>query len=175
MYATFTLVLIVAHTKTATDMKSANAIIEKLLYLSPSRQLLYVTDVHRGSLLPVGDFQHLSCFIGGLFALGAAMIPNVDPRHAWAAEGLAHTCWVTYADMPTGLGPEKMMFANHGTKWVDALDAWEKSGRPGAVPPGVNQTNPVKPGEDKEYRITDSRYILRPEVSFIFVLGQYGV
>ena len=95
-------------------MKSADAIINNLLYISPQRHLLYVTDVTRRSLIPNGDLQHLSCFIAGLFALGAATIPGVGPRHAWAAEGLAHTCWITYADTATGLGPEWIVFRADG-------------------------------------------------------------
>lgn len=136
-----------------------------MLYVSPRRRLLYVTDVNRFSLRPVGDLQHLSCFLAGLFALGAATIPNVDPRHAWAAEGLAHTCWVTYADTATGLGPEWVVFRADavGARWVDELKAWEADGRVGA-PPGVMDAAPVAPGQDTEYAVRDTRYLLRPEV-----------
>ena len=137
-----------------------------LLFISPRRKLLYATDVWSNTLEPLGNFQHLTCFLGGLFALGAATIPNVDPRHAWAAEGLAHSCWISYADSKTGLGPEVMSFREEkiGRRWVDALADWERAGRPGGVPPGVNQTQPVTPGEDTEYVVADSQYILRPEV-----------
>jgi hypothetical protein len=85
-------------------MQSANGIIDRLLYLSPTRELLYVTDANRGK--PSGTFEHLSCFLGGLFALGAANIPNAPPTHRWAAEGLTHTCWIMYADQPSGLSRE---------------------------------------------------------------------
>lgn len=149
-----------------TDLRSADAIIENILYLSPTRQLLYATDIFRPSLQPVHDFQHLSCFLSGVFALGVATIPNLDPRHAWAAEGLAHTCWITYADTATGLGPESVRFMqSDGKRWVDELAAWEEQGRPDSVPPGVNQASPVIPGEDTEYTVVDARYLLRPEVS----------
>ncbi|KAI0747266.1 seven-hairpin glycosidase [Irpex lacteus] len=143
-------------------LKSADAIIENMLYVSPSRHLLYVTDVLRPSLHPIHDFQHLSCFLSGLFALGTATIPDVDPRHAWAAEGLGHTCWITYADTATGLGPEMMLFPQNGTRWVDELKVWEQKGREGVVP-GVSEATPVTPGEHTEYRVVDSRYLLRPE------------
>lgn len=137
-----------------------------MLYISPTRKLLYVTDIGRFSLEPVGDFQHLSCFIAGLFALGAATIPDVDPRHAWAAEGLAHTCWITYADTATGLGPESVLFTEGkmGRRWVEELKEWESSGK-GGIPPGVRDATPVAPGHSTEYLIRDARYILRPEVS----------
>lgn len=148
------------------DLRSADAIIEHMLYVSPRRQLLYATDVRRPSLVPVHDFQHLSCFLAGLFALGTTTIPDLDPRHAWAAEGLAHTCWITYADTETGLGPESIRFMmDDGTRWVEEVKAWEERGRPGSVPPGVNQAVPVPPGESTEYSVYDSRYLLRPEVS----------
>jgi hypothetical protein len=86
----------------AIDVESANGVIEQLLYLSPQRKLLYVTDSDEGK--PSGTFEHLSCFFGGLLALGVATIPDLPPTHAWAAEGLTHSCWITYADQPSGLG-----------------------------------------------------------------------
>lgn len=148
------------------DVKSADAIISHLLYISPDRGMLYATDVWANTLKPVGNFQHLTCFLAGLLALGAASIPNVDPKHAWAAEGLAHSCWISYADSKTGLGPEVMSFRDEhlGKRWSEEVEVWEKAGRPNGYPPGVNQTMPITPGEHTEYVIADSRYILRPEV-----------
>ncbi|KAI0688251.1 glycoside hydrolase family 47 protein [Cytidiella melzeri] len=151
-------------------LRSADAIIENMLYVSPSRRLLYVTDIFRPSLQPVHDFQHLSCFLSGLFALGASTIPDIDPRHAWAAEGLGHTCWITYADTATGLGPEQIAFPENGTRWVDELKRWEDLGRLGTVP-GTNETTPAMPGEDLEYRVMDARYLLRPEtIESIYIM-----
>lgn len=135
-----------------------------MLYISHTRKLLYVTDVTRPALDPIHDFQHLSCFLAGLFALGSVTIPNVDPRHAWAAEGLAHTCWITYADTATGLGPESVRFDQGGKKWVDELAVWKAQGKKGDIP-GVKNATPVEPGGATEYRVADSRYLLRPEVS----------
>ena len=148
------------------DLKSADAIISQLLFISPDRGLLYATDVWSTTLMPVGNFQHLTCFLAGLFALGAHTIPDIDQKHAWAAEGLAHSCWISYADSRTGLGPEVMSFrgAHMGRRWVEAVAAWEKAGRPNGVPPGVNQTAPAKAGEDTEYVVADAQYMLRPEV-----------
>lgn len=42
--------------------------------------------------------------MGGLLALGYATIPGLPQTHLWAAEGLTHTCWITYADNESGLG-----------------------------------------------------------------------
>ena len=157
------------HNLLSADMQSADAIISHLLFISPTRKLLYATDVWSSTLQPVGNFQHLTCFLAGLFALGARTIPNVDPKHGWAAEGLAHSCWISYADSKTGLGPEVMSFRDEhmGKRWVEELTVWEKAGRPNGVPPGVNQTLPVKSDEDTEYVIADAQYILRPEVQHV--------
>lgn len=90
------------------------------LYLSPGRNLLYVTDFTAQS--PSRRFEHLSCFVPGLLALGAEM--NVLPEehlsagerqvHMWAAKGLAISCAAMYGDQPTGLGVEEVLFRN---KW----------------------------------------------------------
>ena len=134
------------------------------LFVSPKRKLLYATDIWSNTSQPTGTFQHLTCFLAGLFALGAATIPDVDPRHAWAAEGLAHTCWITYADSATGLGPETVQFQgeSRGRKWVEVLKEWESEGSVG-TPPGVNQATPIRDGESTEYALHDTRYLLRPE------------
>jgi mannosyl-oligosaccharide alpha-1,2-mannosidase len=83
---------------------------------------------------------------------------DLKKLHLWAAEGLAHTCWLTYADQKSGLGPEEVMmvtgFRGATTKrwwdprmvqprggnpsesylWIDALAKWKKSGSRGPVP-----------------------------------------
>jgi hypothetical protein len=87
----------------ALDIQSATGIIDNLLYLSPERGLLYVTDLYPGAL-PSGKLEHLSCFLAGTLALGAWAMPELPKTHRWAAEGLAHTCWITYADQASGLG-----------------------------------------------------------------------
>lgn len=84
------------------DLRSASAIIQNLLFLSPKRRLLYVTDLQSGT--PSHIFEHLSCFLPGLLALGAQTLdlPQHDKElHQWAASGLAYTCYMTYADQAT--------------------------------------------------------------------------
>jgi hypothetical protein len=34
---------------------------------------------------------------------------DLKDLHMWAAEGLAQTCYLTYADQPVGLGPDEVM------------------------------------------------------------------
>lgn len=153
------------------DLKSANAIINNLLYITPKRHLLFVTDTNDGK--PSYTFEHLSCFLPGLLALGVHTIPDLSPRdkelHTWAAEGLAFTCWMSYADQATGLGPDemKMKMDDWGEdkqgKWMTHIERWEKEGRPGGVPPGLHEVLPAKK-EDWEYEHQKTTYLLRPEV-----------
>ncbi|KAG6335737.1 hypothetical protein ID866_3361 [Astraeus odoratus] len=157
-------------------MESANGIIENLLYLSPGRKLLYATNIDEG--VPSRMFEHLSCFLPGLFALGAKTIdmPPADRElHEWAARGLAYTCYIIYADQPSGLGPDIVVMdpwppgqtvgdPQFTGRWVDHLNVWMKEGRPGGVPPGLHDPTPAMDGGALDYRIERSDYLLRPEV-----------
>lgn len=156
------------HCKRHTDVRDVSSIIRNLLYVTPNRHLLYVTDMQGSS--PTHTFEHLSCFLPGLLALGAHTLP-LSPRdrqlHQWAAQGLAYTCWITYADQATGLGPDEMSMT-HGTKWLEEVESWEEQGRPGGVPPGLAET-PAIPGTgtQKDYIAVKPGYLLRPEVSAV--------
>lgn len=138
---------------------------------------------------PTHNFEHLSCFLPGLLALGVHLLPlnslgdlginvtaladglspadrdayatlaefNLADLHLWAAQGIAQTCYLTYADQPTGLGPEAMWMDVDpqvgGTRWMDAMRAWKKEqggisgwwrnspGR-GRAPPGIRDVKP---------------------------------
>jgi mannosyl-oligosaccharide alpha-1,2-mannosidase len=149
-------------------LKSATGIIKNLIFLSPKRKLLYVTDL--SSDTPSHVFEHLSCFLPGLLALGAHTL-DLSPRdkelHQWAAIGLAYTCYMTYADHVTGLGPDEMAMdqwpeGNRAGTWINHLEEWEKAGRPGKVPPGLEEVSPE--GQDsRDYSARKSAYLLRPE------------
>lgn len=106
-------------------LRTMKGALSHLLYLSPSRSLLYVTDIRASGNAPVfpsRKFEHLSCFFPGLLALGAARLPEGDftpyggaderQRHLWAAEGLAVSCGTMYSDMPTGLGADEVVFTS---------------------------------------------------------------
>eukprot|EP00727_Mastigamoeba_balamuthi_P010643 m51a1_g6200 putative mannosyl-oligosaccharide -alpha-mannosidase ia (559) ;mRNA; f:115244-117459 len=57
--------------------------------------------------------DHLACFAGGMFALGARAFGGGRPgdaRHMELAEGVARTCHEMYATTPTGLAPEVAKF-----------------------------------------------------------------
>ncbi|KAF6752065.1 mannosyl-oligosaccharide 1,2-alpha-mannosidase [Ephemerocybe angulata] len=104
-------------------LKSIDGIINKLLFLTPTRQLLFVTDITGSSESPANQMEHLSCYLPGVIALGAHSLDlpaAVKQKHEWAAEGLAYTCWVMYADQKSHLGPDNARMVNAG-KWVDAL------------------------------------------------------
>lgn len=100
---------------------------------------------------------------------------NLKDVHLWAAEGLAQTCWLTYADQPTGLGPEEVRMKTTkgaGYLWVDALEKWKTSGARG-IPPGVGDKSQVVyteaerlrgTGRGRDYGVLKSGYLLRPEV-----------
>ncbi|KAI9062582.1 glycoside hydrolase family 47 protein [Trametes sanguinea] len=153
-------------------LRDAAAIIKNLLYVSQNRKLLYVTDISNNS--PSHTFEHLSCFLPGLLALGAHTLP-LSPRdkqlHEWAARGLAYTCWITYADHATGLGPDEMSMKRmptdnkhpHGGRWLDMLEEWEAAGSPGGVPPGLAEVPPVQTAADRDYSAMKTSYLLRPE------------
>ncbi|KAK0467187.1 glycoside hydrolase family 47 protein [Desarmillaria tabescens] len=196
-------------------IRATTHIITNLMYISPTRHLLYVTDTttptHEAQGTPTHVFEHLSCFLPGLFALGAHTLPlddldsmgvnlwtwlqrvtsamlemdiegsssyNLKELHMWAAEGLAQTCWLTYADMRTGLGPDEthMRASVHsvlgeGHLWMDSMDRWKQSGARG-IPPGVGDKPPVIYTEQqrlrggpggRDYAIKKPGYLLRPE------------
>ncbi|KAG6870532.1 hypothetical protein C0992_013092, partial [Termitomyces sp. T32_za158] len=114
------------------------------------------------------DFEHLACFLPGLLALGAHTIPDdylpakVRERHKWAAEGLAYTCYIAYADQKSGLGPDKLGM-NQGTRWVEKLAVWEDGGRI-SVPPGLKEEGPLKNRKERDYALHSwGSYFLRPE------------
>lgn len=119
------------------DLKSVQGMIDNLLHLSVTRNLLYVTDLT--GMRPSGKMEHLSCFLPALLALGAKLL---DPGYQWpldahlqhqngsyemptdaraklkstldlhmlAAKGLATTCYALYTETPSGIGPNEVVF-----------------------------------------------------------------
>ncbi|KAF8661275.1 hypothetical protein AX16_001376 [Volvariella volvacea WC 439] len=158
---------------------SVNGIINNLLYITPRRHLLYVTDIHANQ--PSHKFEHLSCFLPALLALGVHTLDlsaQDKQLHQWAAQGLAETCWITYADQATGLGPDEMtMTSSLGDdselewdgRWIKHVRQWEKSRVTEAwmvasdVPPGVGPLKPMRDTAGRDYMNLKSGYLLRPE------------
>ncbi|KAF8967669.1 glycoside hydrolase [Flammula alnicola] len=158
-----------------------NYIIRNLFFITPKRQLLYVTDIQDGVLSH--RFEHLSCSLPGLLALGVhtlgISLPLRDRElHLWAAQGLAYTCWTTYNDQASGLGPEevqmKAWLSPEGEllgRWMTHVEEWEKLGKKGTGPPGTSQTEQHAPSlEDREYTLLRPQYLLKPELVESFYL-----
>ncbi|KAI0272274.1 glycoside hydrolase [Gloeopeniophorella convolvens] len=121
-----------------------------------------------GALRPSHAFEHLSCFLPGMLALGAATLPSVPRTHMLAARGLAHTCWTLYADSPSGLAPDIAAMRpaqGEGARWAPHVAAWEAAGAQGD-PPGVAGAPPLPRGAtpaEREYGAGAAGYLLRPE------------
>ncbi|KAF8449223.1 glycoside hydrolase family 47 protein [Boletus edulis BED1] len=98
--------------------------------------------------------------------------------HIWAAEGIAQMCYLSYADQPSGLGPDavSMRIDQSGEiRWMDEMRRWKASGQIGP-PPGVGDKRPwvgnpkAKTIWEKQidtitrdYTIKNTAYYLRPE------------
>ena len=115
-------------------LSSMEAVINKMLQTSRQNKLLYLADVKYDRLEHKMD--HLACFSGGLFALGAKFIRDlsteVRDNHLRIAKELTKTCHESYDRTPTKLGPESFRFS-------DQMEATAS-------------------------RLNDKYYLLRPEV-----------
>ena len=93
---------------------------------------------------------------------------SLREMHMIAAEGLAMGCWLSYADQPTGLGPEIMRMVslvdkkNQATLWIDAMVKWKWSGKRGS-PPGTSARRPTMNRKEQDYVVWRAEYLLRPE------------
>lgn len=75
---------------------------------------------YRGNLEQ--QMEHLACFSGGMFALGAKTREthaNTSAEFSLAA-ALTETCRESYRQMASGLGPEKFTFRGDGTILPDS-------------------------------------------------------
>ncbi|KIM22542.1 glycoside hydrolase family 47 protein [Serendipita vermifera MAFF 305830] len=60
-------------------LQAMDGVINHLLFLSPKNDLLYMTDLGSWAT-PSGQFEHLSCYMPGVLALGARLL---DPEFPW--------------------------------------------------------------------------------------------
>ena len=156
------------------DIKSATGIIDKLIYQTPNRGLLYVGDIFLGRF--THRLEHFSCYLPGILALGAFTLSDTElpPKqkeiHRWAAHGLAYTCAMIYADQESGLAPEEIKMRRGGRRWMDVVDEWELGGRQGDVPPGMGEPEPERDFRKQDYTLSRSYNYLRPEVRFSLFL-----
>ncbi|KAL7745121.1 hypothetical protein ACLKA6_008180 [Drosophila palustris] len=86
------------------------AIMDKMVRTSPNG-LTYVSDLKFDRLEHKMD--HLACFSGGLFALGAATRQNEHTdKYMDVGKGITNTCHESYIRTPTQLGPEAFRFSD---------------------------------------------------------------
>ncbi|KAL1715531.1 glycoside hydrolase family 47 protein [Schizophyllum commune] len=185
---------------------SANAILANLAYVSPSRGLLYVTDAVRKPSEAVGgkpagedadmqtargrpshNFEHLTCFLGGLLALGARTVPDLDGREATsnftrAASAGNFTRSSLNAPHPTFSARDRQlhMWAAEGlteTCWATYADMPSGLGGDGVgVPPGARRVEAIPADADNraqalDYRVRSNSWLLRPEtIESIYLL-----
>ncbi|KAH6867715.1 glycoside hydrolase [Thelonectria olida] len=138
-----------------------DVVVKHLLYrpmLPNQEDVLFAGDVHVNDQIDfVPESQHLTCFVGGMFALGGKLL-NIE-EHVKIGERLARGCGWAYKAFPTGMMPEIFNLVTCPTleacEWDETR--WNPEGdRP--VPPGFRHAR-------------DPRYLLRPEaIESIFIM-----
>lgn len=126
--------------------------------LADQADVLFVGDVHFNENVEfVTESQHLSCFVGGMFALGGRL--TSDEAHVNLGERLARGCGWAYSAFESGIMPE--IFNLIPCPTLEACDfdedRWKREGDQRLT---------------KGFRhARDPRYLLRPEaIESIFVL-----
>ncbi|KAF5025645.1 hypothetical protein F66182_2251 [Fusarium sp. NRRL 66182] len=138
-------------------LAAADAAIEHLMFRPMLPEQDDVLMLGEASILPRAstprlktDVEHLTCFAGGMYALGGRALRRDD--HVKIGEKLALGCAKAYAAYPTGLMPEIVTIERCPT-----LEPCEFNPRSHRQPLG--------------FRAKDSSYLLRPEtIESIFVL-----
>ncbi|KAJ2777628.1 hypothetical protein GGI15_004439 [Coemansia interrupta] len=118
-------------------------------------QMYYVGDLDSTAKRFSPKFQHLTCFVPGMLALGSKVLDRPDDLEL--AKNLTYTCFQMYNQTVTGLGPEYVLFRDDQNK-------------------GLSKTNhdddfavvsldkaPDSEKADGFYLGYDKSYILRPE------------
>jgi hypothetical protein len=169
-------------------MEAAAGILDNLLLLSASRSLLYADDITRGK--HSGKFEHLTCFLPGLLALGTYSIPSSEfpvyataDKHMAAAMGLGETCYSLYAESPLGLAADEVQFPapsrivkgqKPGPKsWAEEYAKWTENAAEGTdAPPGSKPLDPLTADRGREWTIRKPDYRLRPEVCLVLLASR---
>jgi len=88
--------------------EAATGIISQMVKTSSAGHV-YVAELKGGH--PIHKMDHLACFVGGMFVLGASS--STDPEgHLKVAKGIGETCFQMYAKMASGLAPENSEFGS---------------------------------------------------------------
>ncbi|KAF2077590.1 hypothetical protein CYY_001131 [Polysphondylium violaceum] len=87
------------------------------LYKQTTKGDYYMANFINGH--PTSTQEHLACFTGGMFALGAAAnvseSEEMNEFYMEAGKQITATCAKTYFNMPTGVGPEVAGFSSDGS------------------------------------------------------------
>ncbi|KAH6440054.1 alpha-1,2-Mannosidase [Parastagonospora nodorum] len=139
--------------------------------------LLFSGDVYspsQGEAKLNTDLQHLTCFIGGMFALGGRLFQ--DEHHVDLGAKLTKGCIYTYAAFPTGIMPEtfSMMPCDSRSSCPFNHTQWTEEKHETCTSPATDDTT----SETKQCRIppgfigiSDPRYLLRPEaIESVFIM-----
>jgi len=87
--------------------ESMNGALNKLRFRTTPSNFLYIVQLNRKGA-PDFYLEHLACFAGGMFALGASSLPSVTRRDEYfeMGEGITEICHAAYNRTATGIGPE---------------------------------------------------------------------
>ena len=155
--------------------KDSSAMIDKHMLFrpmlpdtEPGKDLLFSGDVSiSGEEITLdAEMQHLTCFIGGMFALGGRLMP--DKYHVDLGAKLTEGCIYAYHAMPSGVMPEIFDLAPCASRTHCPWNAsfWEEEvlrrsyGHDHADFEATLAKDKLPPGFTA---IRDKRYLLRPE------------
>ena len=98
--------------------EATDSIRSYLVHITPQNKLTILGGYERG--MKSQRMEHLACFAGGMFALGAtahntSKTPNHDSAaHLELAKDITHTCYEMYHRTPTHVGPETIRGLSSG-------------------------------------------------------------
>ncbi|KAK0742542.1 glycoside hydrolase [Apiosordaria backusii] len=125
------------------------------ILISGTANILPNLDDKKNSFDLSPETEHLTCFIGGTYALAGRLFST--RRYLETGAKLTRGCVYMYKSFPTGLMPERLTMLpcpstdsslSAGCKWNQTL--WEATQKQPGLPKGF-------------VSVTDRRYILRPE------------
>lgn len=134
----------------------------------PGKDLLFSGDVSimNDEIKLDAEMQHLTCFIGGMFALGGRLMPN--EHHVDVGAKLTEGCIYAYQAMPSGIMPEIFDLTPCASRTSCPWNAsfWEEEvlrrsyGHSHADFEATVAKEKLPPGFTS---LRDKRYLLRPE------------
>ncbi|KAF2180611.1 glycoside hydrolase family 47 protein [Zopfia rhizophila CBS 207.26] len=143
----------------------------------PGEDLLICGDVHANDLESIKldpEMQHLTCFVGGFFALAGRLFKN--EHHVDLGAKLTEGCIWAYKSMPTGIMPEIFDVvacdSRSSCPWNQTKYEEEVLRRASSKHDGDFEAAFKELGIPKGFSaIRDKRYLLRPEaIESVFVL-----